>query len=233
MPKLDGERDIDIGNLDVILAATKAGYRTRHFPIPVHLTLSRQQVLALAVDRRAILKEPRLLLRKAIDGTVRGYKLRMKIKNPSAKEMRNILIDDHVRPLRKLMGLNSAAARKAKLAHVLQQERPALTEYLLTNEAKAASLTTSPKVRQSALDWFVRELKKVFKRHLGADPTTSLLVDSDDKRIYYSPFISFVLAVAGEAKIKIAPSTIHKICTTEPPRYAPRKKDLGAEDHSS
>ncbi|MGY5811895.1 hypothetical protein ACXHXG_29855 [Rhizobium sp. LEGMi198b] len=220
MDEFVNEADIDVGNLDPILAAVRGGNRKQEFPIPDKLTPSRQQILALPVDQRQASKKPRLLLRKDIDAATRGYWLRMEIKNPSALTKQSMRINETVRTLHELMGLSGAGAREADL--VLQHEHPALMAYLSTKEAKAAMLTVSREnVEKSATDWIIDQLRTIFEKHFRAGPTTSLVVDKAGRRNYYSPFIAFVLAVAKEAGIKIASATIHRFLTTKP-EHMPR-----------
>ncbi|MEX2693628.1 hypothetical protein [Rhizobium mongolense] len=223
--------DIDVGSLNEIIAAIRRGSRKQAFPIPIKLTPSRREVLALPVEQRRDMYQPRLRLRQAIEEAKRGYRLRKRIAELpwSAVEKRGGQIATHLRAIRKLMA--QMPEQSDDIVGIWWGEAlPELSAPLVSSAATIAELSDGKPLtrdkQESALDWFVRQLAQVFSEHLGQKARTSW---DDYEEQHYGPFIAFVMEVGKEEGMEVKPSTIHRAL---PPKDGTmsrrgRKKPIG------
>jgi hypothetical protein len=221
MTEFIDDTDIDVGSINVILAAIRGGNRKRPFLIPAQLTPSRQEVLALPVGQRQASKRPRLAFRQAIETAKRGYQLRKQIADlPWVKVgKRGEQIDKHLRAILKLTAQMPEESDDIVGIWWGEALPPELSALLRSSAATIAELSNGKPLtrdkQESATRWFVRQLAQVFSEHLGQKAKTSW---DEYEGQHYGPFIAFVLEVAKEAGIDITPSTIHRFL---PPKDEP------------
>jgi hypothetical protein len=220
----DNGNEIDVGNLDAIFAAIEHTTRREPFEIPTRLRRDRHEIAELPVKRRRERYFPRLVLRGSIDRTKRSYRLRKRINSlPWATINRQIArIDKHLHALRKLLPKH----KKTDEDHLSDADAgiwcseafPELSVFVHSDEANVATHLGGKEIEretpQSARDWLVLQLAKVFKNYLGAEPTTAW--DEHKSQYYSTPFTAFVIEVAKELGMEIKLSTIHRIMTTKP-----------------
>lgn len=221
----DKGNEIDVGNLNAIFAAIEHTTRRAPFEIPPRFRRDRHEIAALPIKRRRERYFPRLVLRYAIDRIKRGYRIRKKVNSAqwATINRRIARIDKYLHALRKLLPKHKETDED-QLADAdaidiwCSEALPELSAFLHSDEASIATLLGGKAIEreapQSARDWFVLQLAKVFKNYLGAEPTTAW--DEHKSQYYSTPFTSFVLEVAKEVGIDIALSTIHRAMTEKP-----------------